>query len=186
MAFHHAQPHKPSSSDDYEPLNVAPQHIDREKSGLVEPPGAQNSDFEDYDDEARFELLSAYVDNEVTVQERKLVAQWLMTDSSTQQMYQRLLMLRLAICTAPVPVHTTLLKVPTPDQQSWGLLSSWSLRHALVCVFAIALLGSLSQLHTGGHQPLQEAWHYIKALPADMFKFLPANTLSELASTLAE
>ena len=180
MAFHHAQPHKPSSSDDHEPLNVLPQHVDREMNGLVEAPGSQKSGLEDYDDEARFELLSAYVDNEVTVQERKLVAQWLMVDPSTQQMYQRLLMLRQAIRTAPVPVQPPLLQVPTPAQQSWRLLSSWSLRHALVCVLAIALLGSLSQLHIGGHQPLQEAWHYIKALPTDMFKFFPANTLSEL------
>jgi anti-sigma factor RsiW len=42
----------------------------------------------------RFELLSAYLDGEVTSEERRLVATWLDEDPETQGLYQRLLQLR--------------------------------------------------------------------------------------------
>lgn len=42
----------------------------------------------------RFELLSAYLDGEVTPAERQQVEIWLATDSETQRLYQRLLTLQ--------------------------------------------------------------------------------------------
>ena len=42
----------------------------------------------------RFELLSAYLDGEVTPAERKQVQEWLETDPQVQQLYNRLLKLR--------------------------------------------------------------------------------------------
>lgn len=42
----------------------------------------------------RFELLSAYLDGEVTPEERRLVRQWLEEDPGTQCLYERLLQLR--------------------------------------------------------------------------------------------
>lgn len=42
----------------------------------------------------RFELLSAYLDGEVTPEERRLVTTWLDEDPETQCLYQRLLHLR--------------------------------------------------------------------------------------------
>ena len=42
----------------------------------------------------RFELLSAYLDGEVTPEERHLVQNWLATDASAKCLYQRLLQLR--------------------------------------------------------------------------------------------
>lgn len=42
----------------------------------------------------RFELLSAYLDGEVTPEERQLIQGWLATDPSVKCLYQRLLQLR--------------------------------------------------------------------------------------------
>jgi anti-sigma factor RsiW len=42
----------------------------------------------------RFELLSAYMDGEVTAEERRLVESWLATEPKVQQMHQRLLSLQ--------------------------------------------------------------------------------------------
>jgi anti-sigma factor RsiW len=52
----------------------------------------------------RFELLSAYLDGEVTVAERRQVEQWLATDPSVQNLYARLLKLRQVMRVSPVPV----------------------------------------------------------------------------------
>lgn len=50
----------------------------------------------------RFELLSAYLDGEVTASERRQVEQWLATDSQTQRLYARLLALRQNLQTLPI------------------------------------------------------------------------------------
>lgn len=50
----------------------------------------------------RFELLSAYLDGEVTPGERRQVARWLSEDSRAQVLYHRLLSLRQAIRTMPI------------------------------------------------------------------------------------
>lgn len=51
----------------------------------------------------RFELLSAYLDGEVSANERRLVEEWLTTDPQVQCLYKRLLKLRQTIRTIPVP-----------------------------------------------------------------------------------
>ncbi|GAA6623422.1 anti-sigma factor family protein [Scytonema sp. NUACC26] len=51
----------------------------------------------------RFELLSAYLDGEVTAAERKQVEEWLDTDQTVQDLYARLLKLRQGVRTLPVP-----------------------------------------------------------------------------------
>ena len=51
----------------------------------------------------RFELLSAYLDGEVSAQERRQVESWLSTDPQIQSLYKRLLKLRQNIQTLPVP-----------------------------------------------------------------------------------
>lgn len=53
----------------------------------------------------RFELLSAYLDGEVTAAERREVETWLEHDPETQRLYQRLLNLRQGIGTLPVPTQ---------------------------------------------------------------------------------
>jgi len=50
----------------------------------------------------RFELLSAYLDGEVTAAERRQVEGWLATDPKTQKLYRRLLSLRQGLQTLPI------------------------------------------------------------------------------------
>lgn len=51
----------------------------------------------------RFELLSAYLDGEVTAAERRQVEQWLANEPEVQRLYARLLKLRQELRTLPVP-----------------------------------------------------------------------------------
>lgn len=51
----------------------------------------------------RFELLSAYLDGEVTAAERKQVEDWLTSDPTVQRLYTRLLKLRQGLQNMPVP-----------------------------------------------------------------------------------
>lgn len=51
----------------------------------------------------QFELLSAYLDGEVTAAERRLVEEWLTTDPKVQRLHQRLLLLRSSFQGCPVP-----------------------------------------------------------------------------------
>ncbi len=52
----------------------------------------------------RFELLSAYLDGEVTPDERRQVEHWLANDQTVQRLYARLLRLRQGLRAMPVPV----------------------------------------------------------------------------------
>ena len=61
----------------------------------------------------RFELLSAYLDGEVTAKERQQVQEWLENDPQMQQLYVRLLRLRQGMQYLPAP----------PTQQSSSQLS---------------------------------------------------------------
>lgn len=51
----------------------------------------------------RFELLSAYLDGEVTAGERRQVEEWLKNDPATQRLYSRLLSMQQSFQTMPVP-----------------------------------------------------------------------------------
>ncbi|NJN87336.1 MAG: transcriptional regulator [Leptolyngbyaceae cyanobacterium SL_7_1] len=76
----------------------------------------------------RFELLSAYLDGEVTAAERRQVEDWLANDPTVQQLYSRLLKLRQGIRAVPMtlveqPVECTvqqvMAKVRRPSQFMW-------------------------------------------------------------------
>ncbi|MEG4169679.1 MULTISPECIES: zf-HC2 domain-containing protein [unclassified Microcoleus] len=51
----------------------------------------------------RFELLSAYLDGEVTATERRQVEEWLTNDPTTKRLYSRLLMMQQSFQAMPVP-----------------------------------------------------------------------------------
>ena len=53
--------------------------------------------------DGRFELLSAYVDNELSVSERKQVEEWLESDPELRQQYHSMTMLSRAFQTMPAP-----------------------------------------------------------------------------------
>lgn len=54
----------------------------------------------------RFELLSAYIDGEVTAAQKEQVQQWLNEDPSFQQLHQRLLRLNYGFQSLPMPMAT--------------------------------------------------------------------------------
>jgi anti-sigma factor RsiW len=62
-----------------------------------ETSGSEDEQFE------RFELLSAYIDGEVTPQERKIVQDWLDTDPEFKQAYLGLIRLQTALPHVPIP-----------------------------------------------------------------------------------
>lgn len=51
----------------------------------------------------RFELLSAYLDGEVTAAERRQVEEWLTNDPTTKRLYSRLMMMQHGFQSMPVP-----------------------------------------------------------------------------------
>lgn len=55
----------------------------------------------------RFELLSAYLDEEASAAERKQVEAWLATDPEFNQCYQQLLQLQRGFQATPVPASTS-------------------------------------------------------------------------------
>ncbi|MBD2257450.1 transcriptional regulator [Pseudanabaena sp. FACHB-2040] len=109
----------------------------------------------------RFELLSAYLDGEVTPHERQLVNSWLAHDPSAKCLYNRLLQLRQGLKSSPVePTYTS-------DETLAGVFSSLNKRFRTTCmagagVLAIGALGLLS----GVFRPNQ-SWLQWASVPSD-------------------
>lgn len=93
----------------------------------------------------RFELLSAYLDGEVTAAQRQQVEEWLANDSEVQRLYARLLKLRQGLRTLPVPPPEQ--PVEQTIEQVFGRLNrrqkpavAWG-SVAIAAVFVSAFLG---------------------------------------------
>ncbi|MEH2089375.1 anti-sigma factor family protein [Nostoc sp.] len=105
----------------------------------------------------RFELLSAYLDGEVTATERRQVEEWLANDASVQCLYARLLKLRQGLRTLPVPATQQ-----SPEETVGQVLSrlrrrsrlNWMVGSAAVAACAI---GAISGLVGGGSMVQQLA-----------------------------
>ncbi|MEH2080820.1 MAG: zf-HC2 domain-containing protein [Nostoc sp.] len=98
----------------------------------------------------RFELLSAYLDGEVTATERRQVEEWLANDASVQCLYARLLKLRQGLRTLPVPAvqqspEETVQQVLTRLRRRSPL--NWMVGAAAIAACAI---GAVSGLVGGG------------------------------------
>ena len=93
----------------------------------------------------RFELLSAYLDGEVTAAERRQVEEWLANDSSVQNLHKRLLSLRQGLRNLPVPqeksIEETVDSVMTRLRRRTR--KAWMFGGAAV---AACIIGSLSSL----------------------------------------
>jgi anti-sigma factor RsiW len=105
----------------------------------------------------RFELLSAYLDGEVTATERKQVEEWLANDASVQCLYARLLKLRQGLRTLPVPAsqqspEVTVQQVLTRLRRRSRL--NWMAGGAAV---AACVIGAVSGLVPIGSSPPQLA-----------------------------
>lgn len=61
------------------------------------------SDHKNVSDKCTFELLSAYLDGEVTPSQRQEVQEWLASDAEIQQLYERLQILREGFQHLPIP-----------------------------------------------------------------------------------
>lgn len=92
----------------------------------------------------RFELLSAYLDGEVTATERKQVEEWLATDASMQQLHHRLLKLRQGFRSLPTPapvqsVEKTVDQVLAKIDQRPKLRLVWGGATAIAAMFVGAV-----------------------------------------------
>jgi anti-sigma factor RsiW len=130
----------------------------------------------------RFELLSAYLDGEVTAVERKQVEEWLATDALVQCLYARLLKLRQGLQTLPVP---TTQPVETTAQQVLGRLrrrsqAAWVLGGAAV---AACVIGSVTGIiPSGNSKTLQFAQQRLE--PKQTIPVTPAIPVSPLMVAL--
>ncbi|MBW4615443.1 MAG: transcriptional regulator [Desmonostoc vinosum HA7617-LM4] len=98
----------------------------------------------------RFELLSAYLDGEVTASERKQVEEWLANDASVQCLYARLLKLRQGLRTLSVPANQQ-----SPEVTMQQVLTRLHRRSRVAWVLgggtiAACLIGLVSSLLLGG------------------------------------
>ena len=105
----------------------------------------------------RFELLSAYLDGEVTSTEKRQVEEWLDNDAEIQKLYARLLTLRQNFQSLPVPPPTQ--SVEKTIQQVFGKIEkrrqyrSLQWGGAAVAAVVVAVLSSI----VPGRQVLQMA-----------------------------
>jgi anti-sigma factor RsiW len=94
----------------------------------------------------RFELLSAYLDGEVTSAERRQVEEWLVNDSHIKCLYARLLKLRQGLQTIPVPTVSQ-----SPEIAVNQVFNRLDRRYQLVCglsgtALVACVIGALSGL----------------------------------------
>jgi len=93
----------------------------------------------------RFELLSAYMDNEVTGTEKSQVEQWLRDDLSYRTQYQQLLKVKRLLLDLPAPssmptellVHKVITKINRRSQRRLALSGA-------VVALVIATFGSMA------------------------------------------
>ena len=93
----------------------------------------------------RFELLSAYIDGEVTAAERGQIEQWLTTDPEVQCLYERVLKLRPLWATMPVATVQSPIK-HTARQVSPCLRHKAKITTVAGIMLATVLLGTLSSI----------------------------------------
>lgn len=108
----------------------------------------------------RFELLSAYLDGEVTPDENRLVATWLSEDPETQCLYRRLLMLRQAMRRMPIDVAAPAKSV-TPSVSKLCKHENPRFKKvslAIACTAATLLVGSLTNLIGSETSSFQFSW----------------------------
>ncbi|PSB28510.1 Fis family transcriptional regulator [Stenomitos frigidus ULC18] len=117
----------------------------------------------------RFELLSAYLDGEVTAAERKQVDGWLASDPTVQRLHSRLLKLRHGLQNMPVPASSqateqTVSEVFTRLERKPKLSLIWG-GAAIAALFVGALVSnllpgsqtSMPQIAKGSQQPAIES-----------------------------
>jgi anti-sigma factor RsiW len=95
----------------------------------------------------RFELLSAYLDGEITAAERREVENWLANDPEIQRLYARLLNLRQSMRTMPAP--PTAQPVEHAIEQVYQRMHRRSRRRAVIwggSAIAAVFIGAVSSV----------------------------------------
>ncbi|EKQ69953.1 hypothetical protein OsccyDRAFT_0207 [Leptolyngbyaceae cyanobacterium JSC-12] len=105
----------------------------------------------------RFELLSAYLDGEVSAEERRQVEQWLANDPTVQRLHARLLNLRQAFQNIPVPTSTAEETQKTVDAvlERVDRRSKRSMIWGGVAIAAVAV-GAITSTFLGENSPLPQ------------------------------
>lgn len=115
----------------------------------------------------RFELLSAYLDGEVTATESRQVEEWLKNDASVQCLYSRLLKLRRGLRDLPVPTSQDPPEVTT-EQVLKRLRHRYRPMRVLgSTALAACVIGAVSGLVSGGefHTPQLAQQQPVKSTP---------------------
>jgi anti-sigma factor RsiW len=104
----------------------------------------------------RFELLSAYLDGEVTAEEGRQVEAWLATDPEFQSLHARLLKLQQGFQNIPTPVASqstqkTIEQVLNRVEKRPRLMLVWT---GLGAAAAAAVVGAISSVLTNGAPPM--------------------------------
>ncbi|WP_016949584.1 anti-sigma factor [Anabaena sp. PCC 7108] len=129
-----------------------------------------------YSEANRFELLSAYLDGEVTAAERKQIETWLTNDASVKCLYGRLLKLRQGLKAIPVPVQQS---PEAAFQQVWKRLQRRSYVGWLVGGAAVTacVIGTISGLFPDTASKMQLAQQQIKPTVGTTQPAMPASPL---------
>lgn len=104
----------------------------------------------------RFELLSAYLDEEASAAERKQVEAWLATDPEFNQCYQQLLQLQRGFQSTPVPASTSVeetVEAVFAQVERKPKLALW----ATVGAAAAVAVAAISGLFSGGGSLIPQA-----------------------------
>jgi anti-sigma factor RsiW len=115
----------------------------------------------------RFELLSAYLDGEVTAAERREVEDWLTNDPTVQNLYGRLLKLRQGLRAMPVPAAEKTTEETV--QQVLARVQHRSKRAVILTGTALAavFVGALSVFLPSLDSPIEQiAQHSVQTEPA--------------------
>jgi anti-sigma factor RsiW len=120
---------------------------------------SEQSEFE------KFELLSAYLDGEVSATERKQVEAWLDHDPQLRQTYQRLLTLQNGLKAMPIAAPSI-----QPEQLAQNVLKRVDRSRRLwvwggIGTAAAVVVGSLSGLLTGQSWDMKTAQHPLQEQP---------------------
>jgi anti-sigma factor RsiW len=127
-----------------------------EERNFERKPACDSSELDDRC--TRFELLSAYLDGEVTAAERKQVQEWLDTDPQTQKLYTRLLRLHQELDNLPVPpVSPSSVQL---SEQVFGHIDRDRRSKRLLiwggAAIAAVVVGALSNLFLGNNAPVPQ------------------------------
>lgn len=140
------------------------------------------------DNQQRFELLSAYLDQELSPEEVEEVEQWLKQDKKARRTYHNLLQLRYRLREIPIPSsqlpserlsHQVTRKAHTQRMRQWSLWGG----SAIAALFVVILTSFFST----SHSPLfRLAQSDEKSLSQDSLMIEVDQPIMEIPTTAAE